>query len=115
MTKPSSAVVFVKKRNERCLNGLEFDYFLPTPLPLTLLADQLQNTYEHGLFRFDEHYGSLPVIRFVIQFVAEVRLGEREKQVTLIHRMSADTSRRRATELWLEQVLIDIFSGDESE
>lgn len=96
---------FYKAPNKRCLRGLQFDYTLAHPTNVDLLARNLRKRLGESTFQFEEQLGPQRVIRLVLKFVAEIRIGDRENQVTLIHRMSADTQRRLRTEELLENTL----------
>ncbi len=98
-------MIFRKTPNERCLNGLQFDYFLSRPCEPEWLVERFQNVLGPGLFRLEERLGERRIIRLILQFVMELRLGERDDGFTLIHRMSANAERREVTERLLEQEL----------
>ena len=97
--------IFRKVPNKRCLNGLAFDYELSVDLDTDHLADNLQAAFPEKLIRLEESLGPRRVVRLILKFVMECRLGERDQHVGLIHRMSAKEQRREETEQHLENTL----------
>jgi len=99
---------YVKKPNERCLHGLHFDYFLVEPTAPEELALHFQGAFGENVFRLEERLGPRPVIRLVLKFVMELRIGESNNQFALIHRMSANQERREETERLVEETLKEL-------
>lgn len=94
---------FTKEPNKRCLNGLAFDYQLSVDIDTEQLAAAIQAAFPATLIRLDESLGELRIARLILKFVLECRIGERARQVSLIHRMSANQQQRHANETLLEK------------
>lgn len=91
--------------NRNCMRGLHLHFFTTPALDPSAVADELEVAFAHKLIRGEEQWGSQTMIRLILQFVVEFRLGEREGQISLIHRVTADTEARERSHETLRALL----------
>ncbi len=94
-----------REPNRRCMRGLHWHYFTEPPVDPTAIADALEEAFDGKMIRGDEYWGSRVVIRLILQFVVEFRVGERDGQTSLIHRVTADEPARERSANLLMGVL----------
>lgn len=104
-TDQTPAAPFTRSPHRKCLRGLHWVYTYEPALDPDTLAGALEAAFEGRLVRGEEAYGAVRVIRLILQFVVEFRVGERPGQLSLIHRMTSKPSARRHSEQTLEGVL----------
>lgn len=92
---PESAEVWAEP-DERCLRGLATVVHFP-PIQFEVLAAQFRVSLPNAVESTEVWVDRL-VTRFVLQFVLEVRLGERDGQLTLHHRTRVPPELRRRHE-----------------
>lgn len=94
---------FEVERDARCQRGLRFLYrarFDPDAL-----ADALDAAYDGMVVRHVEALGDTRTERVIVQFQVEFRVGEREGEVSLTHRVSASPEIRARSHRVLEDTL----------
>jgi hypothetical protein len=87
------------------MRGLHWVYETDPPLEAEAVAAALESAFEGKLVRGEERWGERVVIRLILQFVVEFRVGEREGQVSLIHRVTSSPADRVRSEATLGRVL----------
>ena len=102
-----------REPNRRCMRGLHWHYFTEPAVDSYAVANALEEAFEGQMIRGDEQWGSLTVIRLILQFVVEFRIGEREGQVSLIHRVTADEQTRERSQQYLQLVLERLVEGSD--
>lgn len=98
---------FQKSKNRQCPRGLHFDYHLDKTAPISHLVNRLNEAFEGRLFHLEDPLAGHQLMRFIVKFVAEIRLDEQGDVVSIIHRISASPQRRLETECLVERVLED--------
>ena len=96
---------FQRTINQRCLRGLQLDYHISSPPSDERLAEALVETFNHRLNRYEEQWPDRLVIRLILKFQLEIRLGEKPGCLCLIHRVSASPQLRQDNQKQLEQAL----------
>lgn len=90
----------------RCMRGLHWRYTFPDgPPDQPALREALRGVFS-GLIETDEHFGPRHMVRLVRQFQFEIRLGERNGEVALIHRVSANLEDRAKNREAFEALLL---------
>jgi hypothetical protein len=81
------------------MRGLHWLYQTDPVLDAERLAERLQLAWDGNLIRGDEQWGKVHVVRLIMQFEVEFRIGERPGQISMIHRVtSSDEVRQRSQE-----------------
>lgn len=92
-----------------CVNGIQFVYHLTRPVDSNVLIEALQQAYEQRLRIFQETWPSRTVYRAILKFEVEYRIGERDLEVHMLHRMSADDATRRRNHTCMDRVLMGVM------
>lgn len=96
---------FSKALHGRCMRGLHWLYQTDPVLDSDALAAGLQEAFGGNLIRGDEQWGQVRVVRLIMQFEVEFRIGERPGQVSLIHRVTSSDEVRERSHARFEGVL----------
>lgn len=96
---------FVARPDERCQRGLLVRYFVTGAFDEERLACALQRAWSEALVEGSERWGARTVRRLVRQFRFEVRLGERDGEISLLHRTMASPAQRADHTLVFETCL----------
>jgi len=100
---------FQKLKNKQCLQGLHMEYrMLSQEASCAQLVTSFDEAFNHRLFHMEEWVAGKYLMRLVIKFVAEIRLGEQDGLVSVIHRISATPTQRMETESLVERVLEEV-------
>jgi len=91
-----------------CLRRLTWVYTLPNEVLLEAVPDALQALYGRQLVRADEDWGARRVVRLVLQFQVEFRVGERPRTVSMHHRTLSPEASRLQHHARLEQVIAEL-------
>lgn len=97
-------MTFTVTPHPRCLRGLHTLYRTEADWGVTELADALEAACP-GCVRADESWGPRPVPRIIVPFQVEYRVGERDREVSLIHRTTATPEQRQRSVQRLERLL----------
>jgi hypothetical protein len=95
----------VRMRAPGCLRHLTWIYELPSEGLLELLPAALQRVHCGRLVQASERWGTVHVVRLILQFEVEFRLGERPRTLSLHHRVSCSLARRCEHHAQLERLL----------
>ena len=98
---------FSVRANRRCQRGLAFVYELTEAPDLARLEADLCRAFEDRLVRSEESWGTRSVRRLVLQFRFEIRLGESEREISLLYRSTANEAARTADRSRFEAVLTE--------
>ena len=96
---------FSVRANERCQRGLHFVYELEGTPDLAQLEVDLCRAFGDRLVRSCESWGARSVLRLVLQFRFEVRMGDSDREVSFMHRSTANEEARAADRTRFEAVL----------
>ena len=91
----------------KCLRGLHFLYKTDRDFDPNKLAAALEQRCGPCV-RGDEQWGQRTVPRIIVMFQVEYRIGERDREVSLIHRMMASEAKRALSEQWLREALAEL-------
>ncbi len=91
--------------NPGCQEGLSYTYHLGHPVSADRIIFALQATYLGSLSVIEEPLGSRLCHRVLLKRRFEFRLGQREKEIVLIHRISASDTLKIKDRGNLESVL----------
>lgn len=91
------------------MRGLHWLYQTEPLLDGEELAERLQVLWEGKLIRGDEQWGALHVIRLIMQFEVEFRIGERPGQISLIHRVTSTPEVRERSRARFEEALQELL------
>lgn len=95
--------------NRRCLRGLHWEFVLDPAPDWESLAQALQHAFGEGMLRGEERYGSRRVIKLLVQFQCELRLGEWPRTLSLLHRQCAPQEIRARSRQRVETVLREVL------
>jgi len=87
------------------MRGLHWLYQTEPVLDPEELAERLQIAWSGNLIRGDEQWGALHVVRLIMQFEVEFRIGERVGQISMIHRVTSSDEVRELSQARFEEVL----------
>lgn len=85
---------FEARPDTRCQRGLLVRYSIAEAFDHERLAGALQSAWGGTLVEGCERWGARVVRRLVRQFCFEVRIGERDGEISLLHRALASSERR---------------------
>lgn len=91
--------------DKRCLRGLHWVYALDRCIDFAELERALLDAFDQKLVCSEENWGSRKVLRVVLQFRFEVRLGTRDREISLLFRETAPPHARMADRRHFEEVL----------
>jgi len=91
----------------RCQRGLRLDFVLAgeADVDVHALARALLADAPGPATCREERLGARHVVRLLVPFVAEVRVGERPGVISLLHRVTADEASRARSRAWVGDVL----------
>lgn len=85
---------FDARPDARCQRGLLVRYSVGGAFDEERLARALQSAWGESLIEGSERWGARSVHRLVRQFCFEVRIGEREGEISFLHRTLASAEQR---------------------
>lgn len=94
------------------MRGLHWLYQTTPTLDAEVLVEALNEAWDQNLIRGDEQWGALHVVRLIMQFQVEFRIGEREGQISLIHRVSSSDEVRELSHARLEAILSRLLPAE---
>lgn len=96
---------FTVKTNLRCLRGLHLVFSLDREFDLMSLVSRLLTKLGPTAIHDTEAWPGRVVHTLVVPFRLELRLGERDREVSLLHRHSSSPAQRASDRALLEQIL----------
>ena len=85
---------FEARPDRRCQRGLAVTYSVDRAFDEARLARALQEAWDHSLVEGCERFGPRVVRRLVRQFCFEVRIGDRDREISFLHRALASAEQR---------------------
>lgn len=104
---------FTVRADPRCLRGLHFLYRGEPSIHRESLAASLRGVFPGQLVEAEESWGERVVTRLVLQFRFEIRIGDRDQEVSFIHRATASPEQRTGDRARFEALLLGVLTGGE--
>jgi hypothetical protein len=98
-------VNFERRPDPRCQRGLRFDYLLEAPIAQSRLCEAVEPFFDGRMVRATENWATREVVRMVLQFRFEIRVGERDQQVSVLYRRCCPPAERENLRSRLEAAL----------
>lgn len=96
---------FERRPDPRCQRGLRFDYLLHRALSPEVLCEAVEPLFDGKMLRSTEDWGSRRVVRMVLQFRYEIRVGERDALLSVLYRHCCPQNERERLRSRLDFVL----------
>ena len=109
---PPSGPGWSSRPDEHCEQGRTFIYTTGATIDREAFASRLVEACEGRAIRRDEPWGGRRVPRVVVQFEVEYRVGVRDDELILAHRVSAPPATRERSARRLERLLTEQFGPE---